>query len=87
MKKYLIKKLISGYRINPSLSGMTLVGIPHNVKDNSIQVQYADQKMIINSNTPLLGKKSFKDKFGRDKTYILYYYEWTPNKTQIKLEL
>jgi hypothetical protein len=87
MKQYLIKKLISGYRINPSLSGMTLVGIPHNVKDNSIQVQYADQKMIINSNTPLLGKKSFKDKFGRDKTYILYYYEWTPNKTQIKLEL
>jgi len=87
MKKYLIKKLISGYRINPSLSGMTLVGIPHNVKDNSIQVQYADQKMIINSNTPLLGKKSFKDKFGRDKTYILYYYEWTPNMSQIKLEL
>jgi len=87
MKQYLIKKLISGYRINPSLSGMTLVGIPHNVKDNSIQVQYADQKMIINSNTPLLGKKSFKDKFGRDKTYILYYYEWTPNMSQIKLEL
>ena len=87
MKKYLIKKLISGYRINPSLSGMTLVGIPHNVKDNSIQVQYADQKMIINSNTPLLGKKSFKDKFGRDKTYILYYYEWTPNMSQIKLKL
>ena len=87
MKKYLIKKLISGYRINPSLSGMTLVGIPHNVKDNSIQVQYADQKMIINSNTPLLGKKSFKDKFGRGKTYILYYYEWTPNMSQIKLEL
>ena len=87
MKQYLIKKLISGYRINPSLSGMTLVGIPHNVKDNSIQVQYADQKMIINNNTPLLGKKSFKDKFGRDKTYILYYYEWTPNMSQIKLEL
>ena len=87
MKQYLIKKLISGYRINPSLSGMTLVGIPHNVKDNSIQVQYADQKMIINSNTPLLGKKSFKDKFGRDKTYILYYYEWTPNMSQIKLKL
>ena len=87
MKQYLIKKLISGYRINPSLSGMTLVGIPHNVKDNSIQVQYADQKMIINSNTPLLGKKSFKDKFGRDKTYILYYYEWTPNMSQIKLQL
>ena len=87
MKQYLIKKLISGYRINPSLSGMTLVGIPHNVKENSIQVQYADQKMIINSNTPLLGKKSFKDKFGRDKTYILYYYEWTPNMSQIKLKL
>ena len=87
MKQYLIKKLISGYRINPSLSGMTLVGIPHNVKENSVQVQYADQKMIINSNTPLLGKKSFKDKFGRDKTYILYYYEWTPNMSQIKLEL
>ena len=87
MKKHLIKKLISGYRINPSLSGMTLVGIPHNVKDNSIQVQYADKKMIINSNTPLLGKISFKDKFGRDKTYILYYYEWTPNMSQIKLKL
>ena len=87
MKQYLIKKLISGYRINPSLSGMTLVGIPHNVKENSVQVQYADQKMIINSKTPLLGKKSFQDKFGRNKTYVLYYYEWMPNKTQIKLEL
>ena len=43
--------------------------------------------MIINSDTPLLGKKSFQDKFGRNKTYILYYYEWMPNKTQIKLEL
>ena len=26
-------------------------------------------------------------KFGRDKTYTLYYYQWQPSKNQIKLEL
>ena len=43
--------------------------------------------MIIDQNTPLLGEKTFPDKFGRDKTYTLYYYQWQPSKNQIKLEL
>ena len=43
--------------------------------------------MIIDQNTPLLGEKTFPDKFGRDKTYTLYYYKWEPSKNQIKLEL
>ena len=43
--------------------------------------------MIINKDTPLLGEQTFPDKFGRDKTYTLYYYQWEPSKNQIKLEL
>ena len=42
--------------------------------------------MIIDKDTPLLGEQTFPDKFGRDKTYTLYYYQWQPSKNQIKLE-
>ena len=33
------------------------------------------------------GSKTFEDKFGRDTNYTLFYYQWQPNKNQIKLEL
>ena len=42
---------------------------------------------IIDEDTILLGEQTFPDKFGRDKTYTLYYYQWQPSKNQIKLEL
>ena len=43
--------------------------------------------MIIDQDSLLLGSKTFEDKFGRDKTYTLYYYQWEPSKNQIKLKL
>ena len=87
MKSYLLKKLIAGYKVNPRHSGLDLVALPYKYTNQKILVKHSDKKMIIDQNTPLLGSKTFEDKFGRDKTYTLYYYQWEPSKNQIKLEL
>jgi len=87
MKSYLLKKLIAGYKVNPRHSGLDLVALPYKYTNEKILVRYSDKKMIIDQDTPLLGEKTFPDKFGRDKTYTLYYYEWNTSKKQIKLEL
>ena len=100
MKSYLLKKLIAGYKVNPRYSGLDLVALPfkytgksnnpeniHEQKFPKITVKYGNKKMIIDKDTPLLGEQTFPDKFGRDKTYTLYYYQWHPSKNQIKLEL
>ena len=56
--------------------------------NEKVLVKHSDKKMIIDKDTPLLGEQTFPDKFGRDKTYTLYYYEWdTKSHKQIKLEL
>ena len=87
MKSYLLKKLIAGYKINPRHSGLSLVALPYKFTNEKILVKHSDKKMIIDKDTPLLGEQTFPDKFGRDKTYTLYYYQWEPNKVQTKLEL
>ena len=87
MKTYLLKKLIKGFKINPKHSGLDLVALPYKYTNEKILVKHRDKKMIIDQDTPLLGKQIFPDKFGRDKTYTLYYYQWQPNKNQIKLKL
>ena len=87
MKSYLLKKLIAGYKVNPRHSGLDLVALPYKYTKEKILVKHGDKKMIIDQNTPLLGEQTFPDKFGRDKTYTLYYYEWQPSKKQLKLEL
>ena len=87
MKSYLLKKLITGYKINPRHSGLTLVALPYKYTNEKILVKHSDKEMTIDQDTPLLREQTFPDKFGRDKTYTLYYYEWQPNKNQIKLEL
>ena len=87
MKSYLLKKLIAGYKVNPRHSGLDLVALPYKYTNQKILVKHSDKKMIIDQDTPLLGSKTFEDKFGRDKTYTLYYYQWEPSKNQIKLEL
>jgi hypothetical protein len=43
--------------------------------------------MTIDQDTPLLGSKTFEDKFGRGTSYTLFYYKWNPSKNQIKLDL
>ena len=87
MKSYLLKKLIAGYKVNPRHSGLDLVALPYKYTNEKILVRHSDKKMIIDQDTPLLGEQTFADKFGRDKTYTLYYYQWEPSKNQIKLEL
>jgi len=87
VKSYLLKKLIKGFKINPKHSGLDLVALPYKYTNEKILVKHSNKKMIIDQDTPLLGKQTFPDKFGRDKTYTLYYYPWQPSKNQIKLEL
>ena len=88
MKSYLLKKLIAGYKVNPKYKQNSLVALPYKYTNEKILVKYSDKKMIIDKDTPLLGEQTFPDKFGRDKTYTLYYYEWdTESHKQIKLEL
>ena len=87
MKSYLLKKLIAGYKVNPRYSGLDLVALPYKYTNEKILVKHSDKKMIIDQDTELLGSRKFQDKFGRDKEYILFYYQWQPSKNQIKLEL
>ena len=87
MKTYLLKKLVNGYRINPKYKGMTLVALPFKFVNEKILVKHSDKKMVIDQDTQLLGSKTFEDKFGRDRNYTLFYYQWEPSKNQIKLEL
>jgi hypothetical protein len=82
MKHYTIRKLIQGFKLKPSLKGITLIGIPYECRYNAVKVQYKDFKMLINSNSPLLHKEMFKDKFKDNRYYTLYYYEWKPNVLQ-----
>ena len=87
MKSYLLRKLIAGYKVNPKYSGIDLVALPYKYTNEKILVKHSDKKMVIDKDTPLLREQTFPDKFGRDKTYTLYYYQWQPSKNQIKLEL
>tara|TARA_R100001510_G_scaffold50566_1_gene49678 strand:+ start:231 stop:512 length:282 start_codon:yes stop_codon:yes gene_type:complete len=93
MKSYLLKKLIPGYKLGPEHKDKQLVALPWKYMaiamsgNEKILVRHGDKKMIIDRDNPLLGEQTFPDKFGRDKTYTLYYYQWQPSKNQIKLEL
>jgi hypothetical protein len=87
LKSYLLKKLIAGYKVNPNYKQDSLVALPYKYTNEKILVRHGDKKMIIDQDTPLIGQQTFPDKFGRDKTYTLYYYQWEPDKKQLKLEL
>ena len=87
MKEYLLKRLINGYKINPKFKNYILVALPFKFTGKKILVKHSNKKMIIDQDSKLLNEQTFSDKFGRDKTYTLYYYQWQPSKNQIKLEL
>ena len=87
MKSYILKKLISGHRVHPRHSGLNLVALPYKYANEKILVIHDDKKMTIDQDTPLLGSKTFEDKFDRGTNYTLFYYQWDPSKNQIKLEL
>ncbi len=87
MKEYLLKRLIDGYKISHKFADYTLVALPFKFTGKKILVKHSNKKMIIDQDSLLLGSKTFRDKFGRDKKYTLFYYQWQPNKNQTKLEL
>lgn len=92
MNHYSIKKLIKGYRVCPNLKSKTLIAIPQKKIYSRygfipLQVFYDGKKMGITRNTPILHREQFRDKFNRGTFYTLIYYEWTPNKTQMELNL
>jgi hypothetical protein len=88
MKLYTIKKLINGYKVSPLLKTRTLIAIPHNPQYITTKVNYKDQSMIVNKNTPLLYQKDDNpDKYDRGGFYTLYYCEWMPNKAQMELSI
>ena len=82
MKHYKIKKLVNGYRVSPLLKTRTLVALPYINTHESISVVCGNETMIVNRETPLLYQESFKDKYGRNRNYTLYYYEWNPSQDQ-----
>lgn len=85
MKHYKIKKLVNGYRVSPLLKTRTLVALPYINTHESISVVCGNETMIVNRETPLLHQESFKDKYGRNRNYTLYYYEWNPSQDQQRL--
>ena len=92
MNCYKIKKLINGFRVSPLLKSRTLVAVPQNKVNTRygfmpIQVVYKDEEMSITNTTPMLHQERFKDKYGRDNYYTLYYYEWLPNDNQTTLSI
>lgn len=76
MKRYNLNKLIPGYKIRPSLKGKTLVALPFQVKEPTTVI-HNNENYHLQKDSPLLHQETFKDKFGRNKTYTLYYYEYT----------
>jgi len=85
MKEYVLKKLIPGYKIKPSLRGLTLIALPFKYEKEKITIKFSDKSMVVDADTPLLHQETFPDKFGRDKTYTLYYYQWLNSLNQTKL--
>ena len=85
MKHYKIKKLVNGYRVSPLLKTRILVALPYINTSESISVVCGNETMIVNRETPLLHQESFKDKFGRNRNYTIYYYQWCQNEDQQRL--
>ncbi len=82
MKHYTILKLIKGYKLKPSLKGLTLVGVPFHCRKHEIMVNYGGIRMLVNKNSRLLHQEMFRDKYRPNRHYVLYYYEWKPNTMQ-----
>ena len=86
MNHYKLQKLIPGYKIKPSLRGKTLVALPFKVKEPTV-ITYKEESIHLNKESVLLYEQMFDDKFGRNKTYTLYYYEYITGKPTNQISL
>jgi hypothetical protein len=81
MKFYRLKKLIDGARVNLIYSGKTLIACPDKYLDRGdIQVTFGGKHMLIKNGQKALTYRIFDDKYGRNKTYRLMYFEWYPDE-------
>lgn len=79
MKKYKLEKLVPGSFIDNSLVGRVIAPVAEKViQKDDVKIVHKGQYMIIPKGTPAVIYRKFEDKFGRDKSYTLAYYEWKP---------
>jgi hypothetical protein len=86
MIKYPAQTLILGHNIKPDLAGVTLVGVPrHKFTDNDgVEVWHDGEVMYVrNPQDAIAEGPTWPDKFGRDRTYQLLYFEWRPQKRRL----
>lgn len=88
MKAYEIKKLIHGIVLGEEHINKIVVAVPDKFYGKELKVSYQGKEMTI----PKVGKdalafRKFWDKFGRDKSYSLIYYEWKPLSDEEQAEL
>lgn len=83
-KVYKIKKLIHGYLVHPDLKGKLLVAFPEHLFErfDRVKVEFDNGFMVVSKGEKPLHKEEFQDKFGRDRTYRLIYFEWKPVKQE-----
>ena len=86
MKYYRIRKLINGYRIKPSLKGYKLVGVPRKPLQDMV-VDTPEGKMVLNRHSKCVHEETFEDKYGRNRTYTLYYYIYKQKQVTDQLQL
>lgn len=58
-----------------------MVGVPDNKKITAVLFQ-GDTMYL--KGKKVLGYRVFEDKFGRNKTYTLKYYEWKPSAKEVE---
>ena len=86
MKYYTAKTIVKGYKICSHLRGLNLVAIPYRAtRQNHVIVTNKKIKMLITNQSRVLHKEMFRDKFIKNRHYVLYYYEWLPNHKQMTL--
>tara|TARA_R110001583_G_scaffold72139_3_gene202346 strand:+ start:145 stop:411 length:267 start_codon:yes stop_codon:yes gene_type:complete len=80
MNRYKLSKLVPGYKVKPSLKDKKLLALPWEVKEPTRVILSNGESSLLNQESRLLHKQEFKDKFGRDKTYTLHYYEYVDDQ-------
>lgn len=77
-KIYRIKKLIPGYRIDAALADQELVAVPEKFIEGGGSVVAFDGKFMRLPKEPEAKSQWFKDHYGREDHYRLFYFEWKP---------
>jgi len=85
MRIYRPKKLIPGYKVDPNFKGKELIAVPEERIKEGVIVIYEGGKMFLNINSIPLKRLEFEDKFGRNKKYRLWYFEWKPVIEQVSI--